>query len=72
MIEGDIFRIIVKCPDFEAQSAEKVERGEQPPTVAPTVNPYSGDAACIAAEKRRVQQYGYPSGIGAERPVTYP
>jgi ATP-dependent DNA helicase RecG len=39
MIEGDIFRIIVKCPDFEAQSAEKVERGEQPPTVAPTVAP---------------------------------
>ncbi len=37
MIEGDIFRIIVKCPDFETQSAEKVERGEQPPTVTPTV-----------------------------------
>jgi ATP-dependent DNA helicase RecG len=42
MIEGDIFRIIVKCPDFEAQSAEKVERGEQPPTVAPTVTPTVG------------------------------
>ena len=37
MIEGDIFRIIVKCPDFEAQFAEKLERREHTPTVATTV-----------------------------------
>ena len=37
MIEGDIFRIIVKYPDFEARPVEKVERGEHTPTVTPTV-----------------------------------
>ena len=39
MIEGDIFRIMVKCPDFEAQSAEKVSGREHTPTVTPTVAP---------------------------------
>jgi ATP-dependent DNA helicase RecG len=37
MIEGDIFRIIVKYPDFEARTVAKVERREQTPTVTPTV-----------------------------------
>jgi len=38
MIEGDIFRIIVKYPDFEARPAEKVQ-GRDTPTVIPTVTP---------------------------------
>ena len=37
MIEGDIFRIIVKCPDFETSPAEKVAGREHTLTVAPTV-----------------------------------
>ena len=36
MIEGDIFRIVVKYPDFETRTVEEVE-GRVTPTVTPTV-----------------------------------
>ncbi len=44
LVEGDIFRIIVKCPDFEARQTDPTElRPESEvqvtPTVAPTVTP---------------------------------
>ena len=44
LVEGDIFRIIVKCPDFEARQTHptelRPESGVQvAPTVAPTVTP---------------------------------
>ena len=64
MIEGDIFRIIVKYPDFDARTVENVEKREH--------TPYSSSAACIAAEKQRVQHYGCSPGIGIERLFTYP
>ena len=37
MIEGDIFRIIVKCPDFETRPAEQADKRDHAPTVTPTV-----------------------------------
>jgi len=37
MIEGDIFRIIVKCPDFETTPAEQADTRGHAPTVTPTV-----------------------------------
>ena len=37
MIDGDIFRIIGKCPDFETSPAEKVAGREHTLTVATTV-----------------------------------
>ncbi len=33
MIEGDIFRIIVKCPNFETPPAEHAEKRDHSPTV---------------------------------------
>ena len=33
MIEGDIFRIIVKCPDFETRPAKQADKRDHAPTV---------------------------------------
>jgi ATP-dependent DNA helicase RecG len=40
LVEGDIFRIIVKCPDFEARQTDPTElRPESGVQVTPTVTP---------------------------------